>query len=689
MLEEMRSHFFVNFSLSEIRDIVSATEDLIDRYVTALNVESQYFKVLDIKMAGSMAEETRVWSFDSASFRRGGKKNSTRFPVIEFDFLARLDIGKDLVIETLKSCEGYMKIFTISETSGRSPFLFPSDVKQLFQHKLFRAIERICNCNSVVQLYHGIECIGRKKRNGCPKCKVKRKSGSLAIASVAEFGNTFEKRCDLIFKWESISGSVLAKDVEGNSDDEFSPVEICILVDLLPSYGLHESDYLLSETGSRSLIPKVCSVCEQRKCWRISHSNEETEIIQGISEHHRNVYMALKVFVLLTFRRPDETHSPISSYIIKTVFLYHLANCYDRSITTLGCLRNIFDLLSISFQNRKLCNIFTNHNLLEKYMHRDETFFQECSTSFEIIKHIVILADLLGDKNCCVNVIYPYLRNANIMYRSLLLMKEGLGDLQKYISKVQAERLGVEDTVYLTLTNMSQHEKRRPALTEADSSYNDSLPHARGVHINSTYDSSASAGIIARTSKSADVTDNRFGETSLWEPSSHRQSNNDNQDDRKPIGKTGSFRTNIGLLGPLELASSSQQLMGLDQKNFDYLQGRNKNMSSARTMDMTRKSLGQRQTGMSNYNAMHMEDNPIGQVWMNASVYGETRTTHNQTGPERTDISNPKKTDVTDKLFSQMPAKLKNKTNNVKEKKKKEPKWGQSETVASYLCNVM
>ena len=602
MLKEMCRDYFVDFKLNEIRDVVIATETLLGRYVAVLNKRSRYFKVLDIEMAGSMAEKTRIWSFDSATFQRVGNENSKRFPVIEFDFVARLDIDEDLDRQTFKSCIGHRNIYKMSQKGKRfsfhrskGVFLSPVDVRQRFQNELLTAIESTCSCNAIVELHHGIDCIGRKK-TGCKKCKVKSKSGSLMIASMTEFGNSFEKRCDLIFKWRSISCSLLAKDIEVQSVDEFSAVEICVLVDFLPSYGLHESEYQLSEVGSRSLIPKVCNACEQKICWRISNSREETKLIQGTSENHRSVFMALKVFVVLTFQRSDEIHTPISSYIVKTAFLYHIFNC-KKNGTTVDCFLSILDLISVSFQKRNLSNIFTGHNLLEKYTHLDETFFQEYSTCFEIIKHVVLLADLLGDKNCCINVIYPYLRNANIMYESLRQKKESLGNLQKYISKIQAEHVTVADAVDLMQEDVSKHARRGYVLNEGNSSYDEYSRPVDTVSINSRPVSGESTRSYADTR--GIINEQKFDK----QCSKYGQNSKVNQDDKKPPGKKGSF-----ISRPLRWANSIKQFMGRDLQNRNKSRPRDMAVViEGKTPDLRRKDMyrhrkiDQAQTGIQNH----------------------------------------------------------------------------------------
>ena len=390
--EDIVNNISLDFNNKEIKDIVSAVRELVQRYVEHID-ERGIFKITRILPCGSMEEKSSLWKaykpnliiYNSEKYLEPDKEREAaidEIPYIEFDFLAILQKNSICKITrryglrnlNVPYCLGCLDVqcnyrwkiedkydFTPSFDQDKIP---PRRLNQIFRSELCHGISSLCPCISAKRYprknaYKLMQTKENSSEN-CEKCTVDKETGSLQIdtSPEARFINSEDpKKCAFMLLWRSKTQTLIVP-----NNDTLRPEkqisELHIFIDLLPAYELEDdltSDISPGEKGF--VVPKSCSACPTRHTWRISFNlTESHSILAAMSDGHQKCYKTLKYMLTNVF-------SWLESYHVKTTFLNHCKLCTRSTEAYDECVTDTLRDLIAAYSQLKLDTSLTRSNL--------------------------------------------------------------------------------------------------------------------------------------------------------------------------------------------------------------------------------------------------------------------------------------------------------------------------------------
>ena len=382
ILEELVTKARVDFSNPEIQDIQSAVSEMIERIKTGIN-ERGLFSIYRTEVCGSMAEKTAMW-------KPAGRSNQ---PYIEFDFLAVLQAACDIK----PGCQECFYVNTPSmnldllEKYYRSLYnsYLKDELKQMniveecFTRETNNCLAS-CGCqevkypdqNSWWNYTFEPSSTCSKTQQGCEKCTVHRRTGTLRVKTSVEMGTRVN--CTLIFKWTSKAKTLCTRDRYCLPKTE-KMENLTIRFDFLPAIEVFQSKQqsadvaacsfsglVLNTTSSEYehycfLVPKDCVLCNKYRTWRRSGCRAEIDtIVNKMSDKHRKCYQVLKNLTRLTLAMYS-----LNNYYLKVAMLHHNSLCSDAGEDCAECVFKVHDELQHAYKTSQLKSLHSQANLLE------------------------------------------------------------------------------------------------------------------------------------------------------------------------------------------------------------------------------------------------------------------------------------------------------------------------------------
>lgn len=105
------------------------------------------------------------------------------------------------------------------------------------------------------------------------------------------------------------------------------------------------------------VVPKSCHInhMARTKCWFVTFSCMERELISNMNEHHKKCYKILKSLISCDINMSRKCMN-LSSYTLKTAFLFHVygENGCLSSETLSGCVCDVLDYMSSNLYHTKM-----------------------------------------------------------------------------------------------------------------------------------------------------------------------------------------------------------------------------------------------------------------------------------------------------------------------------------------------
>lgn len=325
-LTDIKKNFFINADCQEMRDIKYAVEKNLRKICKKLNFP---YKIKKTILGGSVAENTRLWNFTIKPFVF--KINE---PFVEFDFLAVMHMND---IRIGKLCDGYMGVTekNTKHVYSLRYFIDATDFLSLFVSNM----DKIIRSNALQD--------------------ISTPSGNLSLDRSFRF--------TIMFNWKSKVQQIRPPDINEQKWKTFG-----VHVDFLPAIEFKHGDVIPTDADkgwaeardfdcSRFLVPKTCPY-DHNCCWKVSTMLEEQQMIKKASRVHLEAYMFLKFF--LTFAE-EPNFVTATSYMMKTVFLYHLGDnkCPPSGESVRGCLSALLKSMSTMLENSDIPHYFFKYNL--------------------------------------------------------------------------------------------------------------------------------------------------------------------------------------------------------------------------------------------------------------------------------------------------------------------------------------
>ncbi|CAG2188018.1 unnamed protein product [Mytilus edulis] len=356
----------LNFSLceTEVQEINSSVYEIVNRLLAKVSDHDNRFTFSEIIKLGSIAEGTKLIEPN------------------EFDYLCVLkDFSNPDMVRCRKVCShnpGHAHIFIEDKSLLRKWGSF-MDEGQLLANKMFAEISSIANT-----IYMNMV----KEQT---KIKVDTSFGHLHFGgfSVTDGGpNTV-----FHMYWIPVKeGQKLDICVDVSPAIRYFGMEDISLSPVFATKSAFQN--LTSVLLVPGLLHKTVNKCMD-KCFRISCTDIEVQLVKTLSEKHISCYKILKYmisYIGLDLSVSNLMYLPLSSFILKMAVILHAANCKDR-LAKKKCMDDIVGvILNCLMPNDRpkpfMPNIFLKeHNLLFKL----EFIQQHDITAMNFLMHIQVL----------------------------------------------------------------------------------------------------------------------------------------------------------------------------------------------------------------------------------------------------------------------------------------------------------
>lgn len=328
-MEHIRERTFVNYEHNEVKKIIECMNKYLTIFRDHFNETTNEYKIKCIKSCGSMEEKTRIWETSNIN------KNSSYEPVLEFDFLAVINLNNGNEI-TESSHIGYNNLYIESNecwlTESKSK-LSPKTVNKAFSEKMIAIMKKKCTAFSDNFELNSYNFLSRKKDCSCSVCKV----GQLSLQEIT--------MKELNFRWTITNAE--------NQIRNFRSPTVLIKLDFLPAFKIEKN------TRPYFLVPKVCRH-QHEYCWRMSFCIDEIQTFKNTSQLHRNAYKFAKAL----FQILDWIEIP--SYDLKNVLFQHLDECQNRHHHVLPCVCKVLTKFGNYIREGKIPNYYIEKLELER-----------------------------------------------------------------------------------------------------------------------------------------------------------------------------------------------------------------------------------------------------------------------------------------------------------------------------------
>ena len=422
----------IDHSKTEIRDIKSAVEELLNRLVSGhIYMDDDYddgyddlpstltFRCSYLQPCGSMAEETALWK----SVRREGRDRQ----FIEFDFLVVLDNQRHVVNIGPRRCKGCWEIYIGDHAVRHDRFA------DAFLTALYSRINTMCNCH-VDSNATSSENDNHDNRP-CDQCRVDRATGYLQIAKVADLDPYNVKRsehCTLVLYWTNHTDSLLAPNIDTLQLTERIK-RLVIRVDILPAFEIPGNGDGDKSDIKRFIIQKGCPRCIIPYSFMVSYSMFELNAIHNIvSKKHKQSCKIIK-FLYGQFIYWTEEDRYLNSYHAKVAFLTHCQTCTGEEEDCTRCVTEILQSLVEACASRFL--ELPEFHALESIGidHIDTNNFKLCLSSLlSVVSDLNSLAD-----NTQRNTQYRPCHVVDLIKRKCLELLDGKLDIEDRHGKVK------------------------------------------------------------------------------------------------------------------------------------------------------------------------------------------------------------------------------------------------------------
>ncbi|XP_052766792.1 uncharacterized protein LOC128207722 [Mya arenaria] len=363
--EKARTAAFLNHLLNEklefkrcqdeVEDIKQSTQECLELFCSTLGKLNPAFKVGRVFPVGSMAEGTRI------------------VEPSEFDFIVALkEWSGNVDVKRITHAGGWIrKRFKHEEALQTFPVVKQEHALIKFPNKEgYKGNSDICafldKANGSFWDYkHYEKKIFTNAFEACKEVRIEKSSGIMMFNGSPDF-----------------HGPVYSVEIMWKPKNDHSP-SLKVDVDIAPAIFVEdvrkvfsEKDvYGLSERNTKKIL-EVNSflLMPARKCfesmmhYQFAFTNTEVELIQQLSETHKNCIKLLKFF----FR----DHTVISSFILKTCVLIHSGNC-DSKDSEYECLFDVLKVLvrGLPILDKKVggrlgfCNLFMDSNLIQQRLY--------------------------------------------------------------------------------------------------------------------------------------------------------------------------------------------------------------------------------------------------------------------------------------------------------------------------------
>ena len=192
------------------------------------------------------------------------------------------------------------------------------------------------------------------------------------------------------------------------------------------------------------IVPKSCHTDHNAhtKCWFVTFSCMERELMKNMDEHHKKCYKILKSLMSSEVTMGGKCMN-LSSYTLKTAFLFHVygeTRCLN-SRTLSACICDVLDYLSSNlYQTRMPCffarDMNTWGNILETpwFVWEISETLRKSGCEFELCwiklmyKYVNFLKSLISDNTTV------HSRDWDTFIRKCQYFKSGVGNIMKHFS---------------------------------------------------------------------------------------------------------------------------------------------------------------------------------------------------------------------------------------------------------------
>ncbi|CAC5360898.1 unnamed protein product [Mytilus coruscus] len=356
----------LNFNLceTEVQEITSSVYEIVNRVMAKVSEHDNRFTFSEIVKLGSIAEGTKLVEPN------------------EFDYLCILkDFSNPDMVRCRKVCShnpGHTHIF-IEDKSLLKKWENFMDEGQLLANKIFAELSRIVN-----DIY--MNMVKEQK-----KIKVETSLGHLHFGgfSVKDGGpNTV-----FHMYWIPVNaGQKMDICVDVSPAIRYFGMEDISLSPVFATSKVFQN--LTSVLLVPGLLHKTVNKCMD-KCFRISCTEIEVQLMKSLSEQHISCYKILKYMISylgLDLSVSNLMYLPLSSFILKMAVIQHAACCKVWQ-TKKKCMDDIADFILACFMPKDrpkpfMSNIFLKeHNLLFKL----EFIQQHDITAMNFLMHVQVL----------------------------------------------------------------------------------------------------------------------------------------------------------------------------------------------------------------------------------------------------------------------------------------------------------
>ena len=366
------------FDKAELTDLESAVQELVEIIVEKVGKIDDRFKCSQVLAVGSHKEGTKIIQPD------------------EFDFLAVIDeLSKPEVVQAVKVCEdrpGFMHLRVLDENLKTRWKDFMRDGELAgFTHKpndlnMEDRLKVTCFSNALAEVFH---------KDGIPqRLAVQRDTGVLKYEGFHMFR---EPNTQLLFVWFPKDSEEFLK-----IHVDMSPAVRCFNVkDAVSEQDCLHLDFYtrLLHFGSFLLTPGKAKLGGNTvmKCFRISLTEVEVELVRSLSYNHKKCYRVSKYLCGYRFKHlslTDIIYNGISSYILKTAILHHVSRCPNKN--TFWCMKDIVKLLLWGLERNYgylpiFPSVFIKHHNLYELLYYYQTVK---TTALHLIMHVQCLYSL-------------------------------------------------------------------------------------------------------------------------------------------------------------------------------------------------------------------------------------------------------------------------------------------------------
>lgn len=473
ILQEVKDNYFLDVNCKEILDVKNSVEKYLRKLIEAMRGSG--FIIENLVPGGSVAENVRLWGMTDTPIPAKTYPTLTPKYFVEFDYLAIMS-GNDIEFKNESPCEGCICVY-----KGNQRLL--KNYKDMFNYTISRIIndwdsqtqaqiswqekqKGITNDSDVYKYWN--EQLSKLSANGSHRVierdtketsgVIETASGSLVLISLQDqYDRAFDQYYNsfpLKFIWVSKTQHQGKQKSCGGFGDRIFGVH----VDFLPAFELQKdpSDeremqvfqilQTLNIENTRSsqirfVVPR-CSLnyCDGRSCWIVSTMLLEQEVIKGSSENHKDSYKLLKFFVLISV-----LSIPFTSYMLKTVFLYHLKECIASEGSVKGCFHAMLRSLS------KICMVACTPHTMRKNNRLPHFFYgyniNKCRKIYDILekseRHVTEIPEKgteyfrkegLSNEQTCIG--WNKLQQYELLERFILLKKCSHDGTEKELSEI-------------------------------------------------------------------------------------------------------------------------------------------------------------------------------------------------------------------------------------------------------------